>query len=516
MKFLSRFSDEAEALRAALVLVAYSVAIRIFYAGFVNLMPEEAYYWQYARHLDIGYLDHPPMVALTISLFASIFGTSEFAVRIGAVAWWLIAAFFVFRLSRDIFDRRTGLAAIALFAILPYFFGSGLFMTPDAPLVAFWAASLYFLHAALVKGNHHAWWGAGLCLGLGMLSKYSIALLGISTFVFLIWRKERRKEFFTWRPYIAACSALLLFSPVILWNYEHQWASFAFQSADRLSKPPEFSLHVLLLHILAVLTPVGLFVVFLFVRGWIAGCKGVERGDAKFVMPQGNDEREFLAIFQLVPLLVFALFSLTHEVKINWTGPVFIASLPVIARSLSAVPPVLHGLTRGWAWTSGLLVACYFLVLQYLSFGLPAIPYPSNMYKFMTGSSIAAEVDARAGDIEKRRGQRTVVVGMDKHYLASQMAFYLVRNGSRFGDTAGRNLFGRDSLMYHFWTDPYRYEHADMLLVSKTPADLSDEIVKPFFDSTGAVKELTNYRQGTVVGRFYCRAGLNYRVQQKR
>jgi len=34
------------------------VCLRLVYGGWVELMPEETYYWNYARHLDIGYLDH--------------------------------------------------------------------------------------------------------------------------------------------------------------------------------------------------------------------------------------------------------------------------------------------------------------------------------------------------------------------------------------------------------------------------------------------------------------------------
>jgi len=71
-----------------------------------------------------------------------------------------------------------------LVAILPIFFGFGLVMTPDAPLTACWAGALYFLYCALIHEQRHAWIGAGICLGLGMLSKYTIALLGPTTFCF--------------------------------------------------------------------------------------------------------------------------------------------------------------------------------------------------------------------------------------------------------------------------------------------------------------------------------------------
>jgi dolichol-phosphate mannosyltransferase len=50
----------------ALYLIAYAFALRLVYLGSAELMPEEAYYWNYSRHLDLSYLDHPPMVAWLI------------------------------------------------------------------------------------------------------------------------------------------------------------------------------------------------------------------------------------------------------------------------------------------------------------------------------------------------------------------------------------------------------------------------------------------------------------------
>ncbi len=50
----------ARARALAIGIIAYTVALRLVYLGSVELLPEEAYYWNYARHLDIGYLDHPP------------------------------------------------------------------------------------------------------------------------------------------------------------------------------------------------------------------------------------------------------------------------------------------------------------------------------------------------------------------------------------------------------------------------------------------------------------------------
>ena len=65
----------------AVGVVVCASALRLIYGAQVELMPEETYYWNYSRHLDIGYLDHPPMVGWLIGCGTAVFGDTEFGVR---------------------------------------------------------------------------------------------------------------------------------------------------------------------------------------------------------------------------------------------------------------------------------------------------------------------------------------------------------------------------------------------------------------------------------------------------
>ncbi len=160
-------ADAEEKSRAvALGLVLYAVALRLLYMGSVELLPEETYYWNYSRHLDIGYLDHPPMVAWLIRLGTGVFGQTEFGVRAGALCCAVVASFFTYRLTRNLFGDAAAVRALLLAQALPYFFLSGFLITPDAPLTAAWAALLYFLERSLIADRAAAWWGVGLALGV--------------------------------------------------------------------------------------------------------------------------------------------------------------------------------------------------------------------------------------------------------------------------------------------------------------------------------------------------------------
>jgi dolichol-phosphate mannosyltransferase len=206
----TRISPSVRWRIASVAVATYVILLRLVYMRTVNLIPEEAYYWNYAQHLDYGYLDHPPLVAWTIWLMTSIFGTNEFAVRAGAMVYWFIGAAFSYKLAQNLYGKTAAFISLLLFASLPFYFASGFLMMPDAPLVAAWAGTLYFLERALLAQRDKAWIGVGICLGLGMLSKYSIALLGPPILMFVLLNPKSRAWFARPWPYMAVVAALVL------------------------------------------------------------------------------------------------------------------------------------------------------------------------------------------------------------------------------------------------------------------------------------------------------------------
>ena len=308
---------------AALLVAGGLLALRVAYLPWINLFPEEAYYWNYAQHLDYGYLDHPPMVAWLIRLGVACFGHNEFGVRFFALVCSLVTSFFAFRLTALMYGHKVGEAAVLLVQLLPFFFMSGWIMTPDAPLTACWAGTLYFLARIVFDGNARAWWGVGACLGMGMLSKYTVALLGPATLLFLWLDPSSRGWFRRVAPYGSVLLAVAIFSPVTVWNSAHHWASFAFQSTGRLHESRRFALPSLAGSILLLLTPLGV----------VLASQSLHTNQDESL--PGIRQRRFARVFTLVPLLVFTVFSLVHRVKLNWTGPLWLAVVPQIAARLS-------------------------------------------------------------------------------------------------------------------------------------------------------------------------------------
>lgn len=508
-----RFSGARDVSSIA-YLVLFTVALRLVYSCSITLLPEEAYYWKYAENLSYGYLDHPPAVAFLIAIGTFLFGTTEFGVRAGAGLCWLFAAGIMFQLASELFDRRVAWGTLLLVAVLPFFSGIGLFVTPDSPLVLFWSLSLYGLHRALLRKDARAWYLVGFSIGFGMLSKYTTVLLGPAIVAFLLLDPHSREWFRRKEPYLAALIALVIFSPVLVWNAEHEWASFLFQGPRRLAEGTSFYTPRLFLDLLLLLSPAGL------VSAAILFLPRNLREKYAIAAPFECNQRVrlFSAVFAGVPLAIFALLSVRQEFKFNWTGPVLLAVTPFIAQGL------VHSTKSGWighlrsAWAG--FLAVYLLVpgmvFLYLTLGLPGVGYPKGFRKFVSIRELSREVSGRIDAIRSDTGRAPIFVGADKHYLASQIGFYRAKDAYRRGlappeRTQGRSLFGEYALMYHFWSTPLANVGRDMMLVSATRSDLDEKLLNAYFDKLGPIEEIVTRKENSEVGRYYLRIGYRYR-----
>jgi dolichol-phosphate mannosyltransferase len=488
--------------RGAVVgLVAISFLLRLFYIGQVELLPEDSYYWNYSQHLDLGYLDHPPMVAWLIWLGTHVFGQTEFGVRIGALCCAGVAAFFSYRLTRNLFGEDSAWVALALLQVMPFFFLAGLLMTPDAPLTAAWSATLYFLERALLGGQARAWLFAGITIGLGLISKYTIGMLVPVAFLFVLLDPPSRQWLFRWQPYVALVIAGVIFSPVILWNAQHEWASFAFQTSRRLAERPRFSLHRLLISALVLLTPTG----------FLTLC--VSRLSRR---PQSRAWL-FLQLAVLVPLSVFVVFSVRHDVKIDWTGALWLGAVPALAASIvefgkSGVSGFRAWLHSAWGPTAAIMILLMGTGLHYLALGLPGVGYSDHLELVPVGwRDLGRQVNGIADELRRETGREPVIVGMDRYELASQLTFYAPDHARSVNETSSRNLFGAQGLMYERWAKTLDIGDRPLLLVAWDPHDLADEFTVPYATTVGPMQTGYLARDGVEIRDFHYRIVKGYR-----
>ncbi len=468
------------------IFIVLSLFIKLICIGANDLLVEEAYYWNYSAHLDIGYLDHPPMVAVLIKLFTKLFGTNEFGVRIAAIVCWGATAFFSFQLTQLI-KPGTGKYAVFLLAILPFFFIQSLVMTPDYPLMVCWAASLYYLYQALVLEKKTAWYAAGIWLGLGMLSKYSIVLLAPATLLYVMILPHARKNLLLKEPYLCVLLTSLLFFPVIYWNATHEWASFAFQSTRRLKEVSSFSLHHLL----------GLFIVFLTPLGAMGFLNLFKKNQ-----PEGCDLTiktiRFLQIYTLTPLVVFSLFSLNHEIKFNWIGPGLLAIIPWLAILIASARPSLR---KGWLITAMLLLLVYSCMLFCIIFGIPKRINQQVFSKYISWSHFTQQIHTIATDIEQKNQTTPIIIPTDLYNIASELAFYQAKFASQgkistIYKVLGSDVFNHESLMYRYWSKGEVVSGKLALLIDENPVKFEVQNVTTRVIPQSNTNALWSYSQG--------------------
>jgi len=211
-------------------LVAAMTALRMIYADVIDLRTDEAYYWTWSKENVLSFLDHPPAIAWFIRFGTALFGDTNFGVRFGGIVAMLVTqlllADMVRRVTHDV--RAVVLAVLMPEAALYY----GLLMAkvaPDVALIPFAVAMLWALIRLWESGNPRWWLAAGVFAGLALCSKFTAVMLAPAVAAFTLVPDWRVRWLRSPYPWLAALIAIVIFSPVLIWNAGHDWASFRFQ-----------------------------------------------------------------------------------------------------------------------------------------------------------------------------------------------------------------------------------------------------------------------------------------------
>jgi dolichyl-phosphate-mannose-protein mannosyltransferase len=483
-------------------MVAGLTALRFFLCGIVELLPEEAYYWTYSQHPALGYFDHPPMVAWMVAIGTALFGDTALGVRFMTFVLWVASAGLLFLIGRMWFSRRVALMATLLFTILPIYVGAGLIVTPDAPLLFFWLATLYLISKALHSGRGVYWLLAGVTFGGALLCKYYALLIAPSLLWFLLLSPKHRHWLRRPEPWLALPIALMVFSPVIIWNAQHEWASFLFQSTRTAGQRPKVFRNVLIFWLdqLAVLTPL----LFALLAG--AAVRGVRRG-----WFQNDDRWNFVASFSLPLFLLFAAASLKTQIHVNWTAPAF------LTLTLGGAVIVLDGFAsakakwwRAGAWITGALCALAIVFGHTsLAWGFPK----AFAYAHAGGwRAVAEQVDVARGKLRDETGQEPFVLGMEKYNFAAEMGFYL-----RAPDQCV-NMYatGGQGLGYRYWTDLRKFEGRPAIAILPSSDPRLIEQLRLHFERIGEAQHVEVPKPGGLHRKVYLVTCAGYHAAERK
>ena len=220
------------------------------------ILKDEAYYWLFSKYLDWGYYDHPPMVAYIIKIGTLLFGDSFIGIRFITVLLSVGFGKILWELIPEKMKQFKGaeLLFIAILTAIPIFHVYGFITTPDAPLLFF---SVLFLFSVNRLEQYKS-------LGYTLLLGFSAGLLILSKYhggvIILITLLMKPRLFKLWQSYLAAFLGILIITPHIIWQIEHDFISFTLHLLQRASRQFKISQTAEYLGgTLAVLNPILLF-----------------------------------------------------------------------------------------------------------------------------------------------------------------------------------------------------------------------------------------------------------------
>ena len=214
--------------RVAAAIAAATALFHIATARGYGYFRDELYYLACAQHLDWGYVDHPPLVALLALLVKITIGTSPYALRLlpalAAGATVLVAA----AIARQMGGHRTAQAAAAVaVALAPVnlSIASVFSMNPVDHLI--WALMILAATRVMVTDDGRLWLVFGALAGIGLENKLSVLFLGAGVAAGLVLARQWRllKDP---RLYLGGALAALLFAPHLLWQATHGWPTAEF------------------------------------------------------------------------------------------------------------------------------------------------------------------------------------------------------------------------------------------------------------------------------------------------
>jgi len=394
MRQSRKATDSEPVTRLLWIVFALITLWRVWAAWALPITRDEAYYLDWARNLAWGFFDHPPGVAL-LGAGTLLAPASALAGRLGTVLAATLTFWVLLRLYRSCGLRGSELVvAMAVASATVPGLASGVLATPDTALGLCWALAMHECLAAL-RGERRRWLSAGLATGLGLLGKYTMALVGPVFLWVILWADPKALR--TPWPYLGGLVALLVLAPNLVWNAENDWLTIRFQFGHGFStETGSFVVNPLPIptgelpatpagnseqrsfvesagEVLAFLgTQVALWglillplaVVLVRRRGPpLRGRSDLDR-EAKAVLVAGS----------LFPFAFFAWLASFSEVEPNWPGMYLITAAPLAGIAAS----------RLWAWVLATGAGNLLFATLYVVHGATgALPLPESQQRIL-------------------------------------------------------------------------------------------------------------------------------------
>ena len=354
--------------KVILILVGYFIFWTIVPPLISSSFPldvPEGIYW--GKEFQLGYYKHPPFSSWVLYGFYTVFGS--FGPYLLSQICIALTAFFVFLIGKNIVsEEKAFYSGIFIFAIFYYTWPS-LEFNHNIAQMPIWAGLIYLFYLALNKNTLTVWLLFGVVTGIGMLTKYSVAILVFSIVLFSLLTPYRYL-WLTAKPWVAVVLALIVFSPHIWWLYQHDWLTFTYIQS-RSHEGGEGANHLAAFGYLAsqVINFIPLLIILLCNKSLVLKIQNIPKNDRCFLF--------FMGLFPGLFLFLLGLITGTN-IRDMWASPMW-SLIGLIL--VSMIPDQMFqkhkaGLVKGLiVWLSIITI----LMVCYVQFGGEIRKKPSRM-----------------------------------------------------------------------------------------------------------------------------------------
>ena len=343
-----------------IVLVHFALAMSF------HLSPDEAHYALYANHLDWSYYDHPPLVGWVQWLMSQVSET-DLVMRLVPMFCWVLSAYLSMVLyqkfqvkyavqndvsAENILDQLPKIRSILiLWMTSPLLNLLSIALVPDCLLMPL-VAALMLLTWEMVNSKNvptiQQWVGLGILLGFCGLSKYTAIFFAMSAagVLFKVHGLKLVREKGFW---LALGIAFVMITPVLYWNFKHEWISFIYQFGHA-SGSQTWQLHKSIIYSLVLFFAFGpLLIIGLIFNKQVKNPNSVlktftkQSNRTEFSEKLGSaslTDSLFSWIFALPTFLILVILAGRGSALPHWIAPAWVALIPLAALGLDRWRPL--------------------------------------------------------------------------------------------------------------------------------------------------------------------------------
>jgi len=486
---------------AFLVIIGLIIArLQFIRAEVYDLAPDEAYYWNWSRHLSYGYFSKGPGIAFLIRFFTTVFDNEPYAVRLGALTCSLFMGLLVYVFSLKVFrSEKTAFYTVLAVFTVPLFSAGAVIMTIDPPFSLFYALCIYAIYKSCIKKSKTWWYAGGLFLGLGILFKYTMMLAIPAIFIFLILSRNQRNLLKRKEPYLFVLIGLLFSLPMLIWNYKNAWPTLGLLSweAGITRETAAVSFKTFLDFFISQFFLISPFYFIFMVYGFYLAIKEYRK--------ESKDEYLLLLCSSALVIACFFLKSLSSRMQANWLAftytPAAILAIGMIAKKYSETKGQRERRSLKVLFAISFVFASAITLSSFCLNGLYYLPWKMEntridpAYHLRGWKKLGREVSeifySRMG------GPQKAFIFSHNYQIASELAIYVkprtkvycadwgrIKNQFDFWPGYEKKPAGTDALYVNTeeWWHPAIYEEfTKVKLIKKVPVKINRRLIRTFY-----------------------------------